>query len=48
MLSFLSWLDALPNAMHAVVAGLRVSMAKLLRSRWDKGERDFSLLNEVT
>eukprot|EP00281_Chroomonas_sp_CCMP1168_P016705 CAMPEP_0206213816 /NCGR_PEP_ID=MMETSP0047_2-20121206/1322_1 /ASSEMBLY_ACC=CAM_ASM_000192 /TAXON_ID=195065 /ORGANISM="Chroomonas mesostigmatica_cf, Strain CCMP1168" /LENGTH=1638 /DNA_ID=CAMNT_0053635987 /DNA_START=66 /DNA_END=4982 /DNA_ORIENTATION=+ len=33
-------------AMRMRIAGLRVSMAKLLRVRWDRGERDFSLLNE--
>lgn len=34
-------------AMRLRIAGLRVSLAKLLRGRWDQGERDFALLNEA-
>lgn len=34
-------------AMRLRIAGLRVSMAKLLRARWDAGERNFTLLNEA-
>ena len=33
--------------MRLRVSGLRVSLAKLLRGRWDQGERDFMLLNEA-
>jgi len=34
-------------AMRMRIAGLRVSLAKLLRNRWDAGEHDFALLNEA-
>ena len=34
-------------AMRMRIAGLRVSLAKLLRRRWDAGEHDFALLNEA-
>ena len=33
--------------MRLRIAGLRVSLAKLLRGRWDQGESDFALLNEA-
>lgn len=34
-------------AMRLRISGLQVSLAKLLRGRWDQGERDFVLLNEA-
>ena len=34
-------------AMRLRISGLRVSLAKLLRGRWDQGERNFALLNEA-